>query len=53
MKSYLVNFTLENTIFSIDVKANSKTEAYTKGRKLLARKLFKESNLKRYWCTEL
>ena len=53
MKTYYVQMSFKKTlIFSVDVKANSKKEAYTKARTRLARKLFKPSNLKQYDITE-
>lgn len=53
MKTYYVQMSFKKTlIFSIDVKANSKKEAYTKARARLAKKLFKPSNLKQYSITE-
>ncbi|MBO4499171.1 MAG: hypothetical protein J5732_02830 [Bacteroidaceae bacterium] len=52
MKKYLVRLTLAGYEFDEDVYANNKTEAYEKAKKRLAKKLFKESNLKRYSCDE-
>lgn len=53
MKTYDVQMIFKKTlIFNIDVKANSKREAYAKARTRLARKLFKPSNLKQYSISE-
>ena len=53
MKTYSVQISFQNAlIFSVDVKANSKKEAYAKARARLAKKLFKPSNLKQYSISE-
>lgn len=53
MKTYDVQMIFKKIlIFNIDVKANSKREAYVKARKRLARQLFKPSNLKQYSISE-
>lgn len=53
MKPYSVQISFQKAlIFNVDVKANSKKEAYAKAKARLAKKLFKPSNLKQYSITE-
>ena len=54
MKSYFVRIYFDGSlIYGVDVKANSKREAYKKAKERLARKLFRKSRLTNYSCNEL
>ena len=54
MKNYYVKICFDkNMIYGIDVKAKDKKEAYQKAKYFLAKKLFKNSKLTNYECTEL
>lgn len=50
---YLVRIRFQNLIYTIDVTAKNKPEAYNKAKEKLAKRLFKMSNLKNYTCDEI
>lgn len=53
MKKYMVRIEFDKLlIYQEDVYANTKREAYSKAKKRLAKKLFKMSKLKNYYCVE-
>jgi hypothetical protein len=53
MKKYIVTILFDKSLtYQEDVYANTKREAYSKAKKRLAKKLFKMSKLKNYYCVE-
>lgn len=53
MKSYYVSITFDKSlIYTEEIKANNKKEAYAKAKKRLAKKLFRPSKLTNYSCNE-
>lgn len=53
MKNYIVRIEFDHAlIYSEEVKAGNKKEAYAKAKKRLAKKLFRPSKLTNYCCDE-